>query len=103
MFILLKNKTSEDQRSYYSYSFSIFENNIKKEEKEEKDDNNKLTLILVIIGLFIFIVVILIIFFVIYRNIKQKNKNLEEKVNTISFSKEKEEDEEIKEIEESFI
>ena len=54
-------------------------------EKEENKRTNKLVAILISV-FFVITIIVLILGFIKYRQIKDKNKDLEQKVNEISFS-----------------
>ena len=86
VFTILQNNINEDLKSYYLFTFDISE----KGKKSYKTIN-------IIIGCavaFIVIIVIVIIIITYVKKSKQKNKNLREKVNAISFTFEKDDDEE---------
>ena len=68
---------------YYSTSFEL-------ETKLPFYLEYKITII--ILSFSFFIIIVLIIFFFCWKKIRNKNKNLEEKVNSISFTSEKEDD-----------
>ena len=78
-FIIIQNKEKKEQKYYYSYTF-----NIKIEEKTD-DEDHTYKIIIILIAVFIFIIIILYLF-TKFISIMKKNKELEEKVRTISFS-----------------
>ena len=108
VFIILKNNSDEGQISYYLFEFNITDEDKEKEEKEKKDkekkekekkeENKKKNKFvgLIISIFFVVTIIVVIIGFIKYRKMKDKNKDLEQKVNKISYSKEdipKDEDE----------
>ena len=81
-FIRVQNNDSSEE-SYYLYTFDI-------PKKKKKKKEIKLAEIIIAI-IFVIITVIIIVICVKYRKIVKKNKSLEEKVNSISFSNKEEE------------
>lgn len=85
MFIKIVNESEiEKDERYYSYSLPDFST------KRNLDENNKI--LIIIISFVIVIIIIMIISFLYCRKFKKRNKNLEEKFRTISFSSGIEED-----------
>ena len=95
VFIIFRNKSYEDQISYYSFEF-----NIKNPDRSnpDNDDHEKRDRIIGLIFAIVFVLIIIaaIICIVKYRKMVKKNKTLEQRVNEISFSSEglKEEEDE---------
>ena len=79
IFVIIQNIEKKENKYYYSYNYMI----IPKKPEEEKD--NLIIIIIIVITIIIIIAIILIIIMK-YLNIMKKNKELEEKVRTISFS-----------------
>ena len=78
VFVIIQNKKIKEKKNYRSYNYTI--------TKENKKDSNNLIVTLIIITAIIFIAIPVLILISKYRNIMKKNKELEEKVKTISFS-----------------
>ena len=98
VFVILKNNSDEGKISYYSFEFNIVDKDKEEQEQKEQDkkdkdekekEENKRTnkLVAILISVFFVItIIVLILGFIKYRQIKDKNKDLEQKVNEISFS-----------------
>ena len=82
VFIIVQNIEDKNQKYYYSYSFDI------SRKKQDEDKNNNISLTYVIIFFVIALIIIIIIITLKYRDILLKNRNLEERVNSISFTSE---------------
>ena len=82
VFVIIQNKKIKEKKNYRSYNYTI--------TKKNKKDSNNLIVTLIIITAIIFIAIPVLILISKYRNIMKKNKELEEKVKTISFSGENE-------------
>ena len=83
VFLIVQDINDKNKKSYYSYTFNISKN-------EKKKKKLKLAEILISI-IFVIIIIIIIIICIKYRNVIKRNKTLEEKVNSISFSENGEE------------
>ena len=97
VFIKVQSVVDENQKSYYSYAYDIRKKTIVNENENNntsKNDNDGLSIgVKIILGLFVITIIIIIIISILYKNILQKNRVLEEKVNSISFLSDTEEQE----------
>ena len=81
LFIKVENSRNEEEEAYYSMIYE-FNTNL---EKEQNDNNSINNWWIVLIFIIIFIIT-LFIFIIIYRKLRLKDKNLEDKVDAISLS-----------------
>ena len=84
-FFIVPDNKMERGKSYYSYNFNIFKQEVKNDSDKEKNKKNDTLAFILMSVLLIFIIIITIIFILTYIRIKAKNKDLENQVNSISF------------------
>ena len=86
IFIIFQNENSKRNRIYYSFPFEIIEED---DNIDDDDENKKIyKLIIIISTISLVIIIIIIILAISYRKILNKNKDLEKRVNQISFADE---------------
>ena len=90
VFIIIQNIKDKNQKYYYSYSFDISEEK-KKKDKKKLSESGIIVFIVALIS-----IIIIIIISIKYIQVLLKTKNLEEKVNSVSFLSEDNDDEEEK-------
>ena len=80
----IKNK---DDIEYLSYSLHSLSNDPNEEDDDDDDDKNKYLALFIVVGILLFVIIIALVIVVILFN--NKNKDLIEKVNQVSFQEER--------------